>query len=38
LRQSVPATELKLEADEIATCDDVWFNLPRLRDPAIAMR
>ena len=38
LRQSVPATELKLEADELATCDDVWFNLPRLRDPAIATR
>jgi 1-deoxyxylulose-5-phosphate synthase len=38
LRESVPATELKLDAEEMETCDGVWFNLPRLRDPAVAMR
>ena len=38
LRESVPATELKLDTDELETCNDVWFNLPRLRDPAVATR
>jgi 1-deoxyxylulose-5-phosphate synthase len=38
LRESVPATELTLDADEIETCNDVWFSLPRLSDPAVATR
>ncbi|HKV53953.1 MAG TPA: aldo/keto reductase [Candidatus Binataceae bacterium] len=38
LHQSLPATELTLETDEREACDDVWFQLPRLRDPAVAMR
>jgi len=38
LRESVPATELTLDADEIETCNEIWFRLPRLRDPAVAMR
>jgi aryl-alcohol dehydrogenase-like predicted oxidoreductase len=38
LRESVPAIEIKLDADEMKTCDDVWFDLPRLRDPSVAMR
>jgi aryl-alcohol dehydrogenase-like predicted oxidoreductase len=38
LRESVPATELTLDADEMETCNEIWFRLPRLRDPAVAMR
>jgi len=38
IEQSLPATELTLETDEMEVCDDVWFNLPRLRDPAVATR
>jgi 1-deoxyxylulose-5-phosphate synthase len=38
LKQSLPAAELKLEDDEMETCNDVWFDLPRLRDPAVATR
>jgi aryl-alcohol dehydrogenase-like predicted oxidoreductase len=38
IHQSAPAAELTLEADEMEVCDDVWFNLPRLRDPAVATR
>lgn len=38
LRQSCPATELKLEPDEIGVCNEVWFRLPRLSDPEVATR
>jgi 1-deoxyxylulose-5-phosphate synthase len=38
LRESLPATEITLEDAEMEACDDVWFTLPRLRDPAIALR
>ena len=38
LRESVPATELTLDADEMETCNEVWFRLPRLSDPAVATR
>jgi aryl-alcohol dehydrogenase-like predicted oxidoreductase len=38
IEQSLPATELTLDQEEIEVCDDVWFNLPRLRDPAVATR
>jgi len=38
LHQSLPATELALDADETETCNEVWFRLPRLSDPAVATR
>ena len=38
LRQSLPATELSLDRDEMDTCNEVWFRLPRLSDPAVATR
>jgi aryl-alcohol dehydrogenase-like predicted oxidoreductase len=38
LRQSCPATDLALTADEIAFCNETWFRLPRLSDPEVAMR
>ena len=38
LRQSLPAVELSLDEEELAVCDAVWFELPRLKDPAVALR
>jgi aryl-alcohol dehydrogenase-like predicted oxidoreductase len=38
LHQSLPATEITLDAEEMEKCNEVWFNLPRLRDPAVALR
>ena len=38
LRQSCAASELKLEPDEIALCNEAWFRLPRPSDPEIATR
>jgi aryl-alcohol dehydrogenase-like predicted oxidoreductase len=38
LRESLPAAEIALEAEETEACNDVWFNLPRLRDPDVALR
>jgi len=38
LKQSLPAVDLKLDDEEMQACDEVWFNLPRLRDPAVALR
>jgi 1-deoxyxylulose-5-phosphate synthase len=38
LRESLPATEITLDAEEMEACNDVWFNLPRLRDPEVALR
>jgi len=38
LRESLPATEITLDAEEMETCNEVWFDLPRLRDPAVALR
>jgi 1-deoxyxylulose-5-phosphate synthase len=38
LEESIPATELTLDREEMEVCDEVWFRLPRLRDPAVAMR
>ena len=38
LRESLPATEVTLDAEEMEACNDVWFNLPRLRDPEVALR
>jgi 1-deoxyxylulose-5-phosphate synthase len=38
IHQSLPAVELAMDTDEMEVCNDVWFKLPRLRDPAVAMR
>jgi aryl-alcohol dehydrogenase-like predicted oxidoreductase len=38
LRQSISATEITLEEEEMEACNAVWFTLPRLRDPAVALR
>lgn len=38
LDDSLAATELQLEAEEEDVLEDVWYNLPREKDPAIALR
>lgn len=38
LRQSLPATQLTLDAEELEVCNEVWFSLPRLSDPNVALR
>ncbi|MCS6927593.1 MAG: aldo/keto reductase [Candidatus Binatia bacterium] len=38
LRQSLPATQLTLDAEELEVCNQVWFSLPRLSDPNVALR
>jgi aryl-alcohol dehydrogenase-like predicted oxidoreductase len=38
LRQSLPATELTLDEEEMEVCNEVWFILPRPSDPAVALR
>src|SRR5229473_2490375 len=36
LRQSLPATELTLDAEEKEACTEAWFTIPRHNDPAVA--
>jgi 1-deoxyxylulose-5-phosphate synthase len=38
VHQSLPAVEMTLDSDELEACNDVWFRLPRLRDPSVATR
>lgn len=38
LKQSLPAVDLVLDEEEMKACDEVWFNLPRLSDPSVALR
>jgi aryl-alcohol dehydrogenase-like predicted oxidoreductase len=38
LKQSLPATELTLDQEELDFCNEIWFRLPRLSDPSVAMR
>ncbi len=38
LRQSLPAVDLKLDAEEMNVCNEIWFDLPRLKDPSVALR
>jgi aryl-alcohol dehydrogenase-like predicted oxidoreductase len=38
LDDSLPAVELRLTEEETAFCDDVWYRLPRLKDPSVALR
>ncbi len=38
LDETLRAAGLRLTSEEEALCDEVWFRLPRLRDPALALR
>ena len=38
LSQSLPGAALQLSAEELAFCDRIWFDLPRLKDPTVALR
>jgi aryl-alcohol dehydrogenase-like predicted oxidoreductase len=38
LDESLAGTSLELDPEELAFCDEVWFELPRLRNPAVALR
>ena len=38
LSESLEAVAVALDAQEIQACDDVWYRLPRERDPQVARR
>jgi aryl-alcohol dehydrogenase-like predicted oxidoreductase len=38
LRDSLEGAELELDEEEMEQLNSVWFELPRLRDPRIALR
>ncbi|HEY6333495.1 MAG TPA: aldo/keto reductase [Blastocatellia bacterium] len=38
LEQSLSGYEMTLDEEERAACDEVWYHLPRVRDPRIALR
>ncbi len=38
LRDSLQGVDMTLDADEMEACDDVWYGLPRERDPQVARR
>jgi len=38
LDQSLPATAVTLDIEELSFCDSIWYDLPRERDPQIAHR
>ncbi len=38
LHQSLPATSPTLDEEEMEVCNEVWFTLPRVSDPAVALR
>jgi len=38
LDQSLPGIAIELTAEELAFCDQIWFDLPRLKDPTVALR
>lgn len=38
LRDSLSAVELQLDEEELDQCDRIWYELPRARDPRIALR
>jgi aryl-alcohol dehydrogenase-like predicted oxidoreductase len=38
LDQSLPAVELTLDETLLATCDDIWYHLPRERSKEVAFR
>ncbi|MDB5080877.1 MAG: aldo/keto reductase [Chloroflexi bacterium] len=38
LKETLTAVDLKLEPEEMEAANDVWYNLPRSKDPTIALR
>ncbi len=38
LSESLGGTELKLEPEELEFCNSIWYRLPRIKNPAIALR
>jgi len=38
IEDSVGGADLTLSEDDLVFCDDAWFNLPRIRDRAVALR
>jgi aryl-alcohol dehydrogenase-like predicted oxidoreductase len=38
LKQTLAGTEMVLDEEEMRVCDDIWFSLPRVRDPRFALR
>lgn len=38
LEESLQGTELSLDQEELQACNDIWYRLPRERDPQIARR
>ena len=38
LRDSIQGIDLKLDDEEMLACEEVWYNLPRIRDREIARR
>ena len=38
LSQSLPAVDLQLDAEELSFLDDLWYDLPRIKDTKIALR
>lgn len=38
LDQSLPAVDLTLDEELLATCDDIWYQLPRERNKDVAFR
>jgi aryl-alcohol dehydrogenase-like predicted oxidoreductase len=38
LKESLQGAELQLDEEEMHVCNDIWYNLPRLRDADIARR
>jgi aryl-alcohol dehydrogenase-like predicted oxidoreductase len=38
LRDSLQGVDLELSQEELERCDDVWYEVPRARDPRIALR
>lgn len=38
LRDSLKAVDLDLDEEDMARCDAIWYEIPRARDPRIALR
>jgi len=38
LRDTLGGVDLELTQEELEQCDNVWYELPRARDPRIALR
>lgn len=38
LRDSLGGARLQLDEEELEKCDEIWYELPRARDPKIALR